>query len=96
MKITTEHVGRLLAARLERTQRAGRTPGQVTSDHGEPDRATFSTLAEEVRLALASLRGSPETEEARLGALADQVRSGNYRVPSEAVADAFLRDLRSG
>ena len=94
MRITTEHVGRLLEARLERTQRAGSAPRLAREAGVSADRASFSSRAEDLRLGLAAARASQTSEDSRTRALAQQVRSGRYRIPAGAVAEAFLRDLR--
>ena len=94
MRITTEHVGRLLEARLERTQRAASTPRPAREEGAPADRASFSSRAEDLRLGLAAARGEEVAEDSRTRALSHQVRSGHYRVPSRAVAEALLRDLR--
>jgi len=99
MKITNEHVGRLLAARLERVQRAGRPLDRTGLEGGSADRAVFSALAEDLRVGLASARspadgGELATREARLSALTEQVRAGLYQVSAQSIAEAMLRDLR--
>ncbi|HUU55678.1 MAG TPA: flagellar biosynthesis anti-sigma factor FlgM [Armatimonadota bacterium] len=91
MKITNEHVGRLLEARLERTHRADKArPG---GEAERPDRAVFSARSEEVRVGMAAARGGGQSDEGRLARLASQVRAGEYRVSAQVVAEALLRDL---
>lgn len=93
MKITNEHVGKLLEARLERAQRA--EGGSVKPSDGRPavDRADFSRRSEDLRVGMDAARRSSRSDEARLSALTRSVRSGRYRVSSDVVADAILRDL---
>lgn len=91
MKITNEHVGRLLEARLELIQRPQKTaPGARA---GGPDRALFSSRSEEVRIGMEAARAAGPSDGARLARLAGQVQSGGYRVSAQVVADAVLRDL---
>jgi len=91
MKITNEHVGRLLEARLELTQRPQKAaPGARA---GGPDRALFSSRSEEVRIGMEAARAAGQSDGARLARLAGQVQSGGYRVSAQVVADAVLRDL---
>jgi anti-sigma28 factor (negative regulator of flagellin synthesis) len=90
MKITNEHVGRLLGARLERVESAQR-PAPSAGAEGS-DRAVFSSRSEDVRLGMAAARAAGKPDEARLEGLAEQVRSGKYRVPAEVLAEAVLRD----
>ena len=94
MKINSEHVGRLLEARLARVQRASQTPRRDEAKPAENDRAVFSSRLEDLRVGLAAARASSQTEDPRLDSLARQVRAGSYRVPPQQVADALLRDLR--
>jgi anti-sigma28 factor (negative regulator of flagellin synthesis) len=94
MKITNEHIGRLLEARLERIQRASQPSHRAPAGRAQLDRATFSPRAEDMRIALAAVRSAADPEEPRLASLARQIRSGRYRVSAEAVADSLLRDLR--
>jgi anti-sigma28 factor (negative regulator of flagellin synthesis) len=99
MKITNEHIGRLLAARLERIQRAGRTADGGGLREISGDSATFSAAAEDLRVGLAAARTparGPEAaaRETKLSLLREQVRGGTYRVSAEAAAEALLRDLR--
>ena len=91
MKITNEHVGRLLEARLEQVQRPREAASGVSA--GTPDRALFSTRSEDVRIGMEAARVERQTDGVRLARLAGQVRSGGYRVSSQVVADAILRDL---
>jgi len=91
MKITNEHVGRLLEARLELTQRPQKAaPG---ASAGGPDRALFSSRSEEVRIGMEAARAAGQSDGARLARLAGQVQSGGYRVSAQVVAEAVLRDL---
>ena len=93
MRISSEHVGRLLEARLERIHRAA----QVTRPAGgsrEADRATFSSEADDLRAALAAARKADQAPDPRLDAIGNAVKSGRYRVPAEAVADAVLAEMR--
>ena len=89
MKITNEHVGRLLEARLERVQR----PPKAAWGAGVPDRALFSSRSEEVRVGMEVARAASQFDGPRLARLAGQVRSGGYRVSARAVAEAMLRDV---
>jgi hypothetical protein len=93
MKIANEHVARLLEARLERIQRTQQGQRHPCFDGPEPDRATFSARAAEVRAALLAARAADEADDPRLAHLSQEVKAGRYRVPAEAVADALLRDL---
>lgn len=91
MKITNEHVGRLLEARLERIQRPQKAaPG---ASAGGPDRALFSSRSEEVRIGMEAARAAGQWDGPRLARLAGQVRSGGYRVSAQMVAEAMLRDV---
>ena len=91
MKITNEHVSRLLGARLERVESAQRPAPSTGAEL--PDRAVFSTRSEDVRLGMAAARAGGKPDEARLERVTEQVRSGKYHVPAEVLAEAVLRDL---
>lgn len=100
MKITNEHVARLLAARLQQVQRptppAGAQPQRAA---GQSDRAVFSSVAEDLRVGLAAARragsqASGGCDSAHLTSLAAQVKSGRYHVPADQIADALARELR--
>ena len=93
MKISNEHVARLLEARLERIQRSQHTHRQPPTHRAQPDRAVFSSRSEDLRIGLNAARGGREAEEPRLSGLAQEVRAGRYRVPARNIADALLRDL---
>ena len=93
MRITNEHVGRLLEARLERIHRATENRPGVSSDGSRADLVSFSARAEDVRIALLAARAGNQAEESRLAALASQVRAGTYRVSADTIVDALLRDL---
>ena len=108
MKITNEHVARLLAARLDRAERTappaagphpqrGASPAQQGA--GQSDRAVFSSVAEDLRVGLAAARryesqASGRSDGARLASLSAQVKSGRYHVPADQIADALVRELR--
>jgi anti-sigma28 factor (negative regulator of flagellin synthesis) len=99
MKITSEHVARLLEARLHRLSAAGPSPKRDSAAPAQSDRATFSSLLGDMRAGLAAARRTtPQRSfaagESRLTSLAAQVQSGRYRVPAEQIADALLRDFR--
>lgn len=93
MKITNEHVGRLLETRLERMQRAQSGPAEQGDAQVAADRADFSLRSEDLRVGMAAARAASGLDEARLSALARSVRSGRYRVSADVVAEAILRDL---
>jgi len=92
MKITNEHVARLLGARLERIQSCRTQRPGSCAEAARTDRVTLSPRAQDLRVGLLAARAA-EVEDPRLDALAEKVRAGRYRVPAEAVADAMLRDL---
>jgi len=94
MKITSEHVGRLLEARLERVYRSARPPRLLHTAEAQADRATFSARAEDMRIALAAARASAGEADPRVASLRAKVEAGEYRVSANEVADALLRDLR--
>jgi anti-sigma28 factor (negative regulator of flagellin synthesis) len=93
MRISNEHISRLIGARVERVF----GPGKQTPADGvigtSADGAVFSTRSEDVRAGMAAARAATSSDEARLAALQAQVRSGQYRPPAEAVAESVLRDL---
>ena len=107
MKITNEHVARLLAARLQQVHRPappagphpprGASPAQQGA--GQSDRAVFSSVAEDLRVGLAAARrpgsqASGRSDSAHLASLSAQVKSGRYHVPADQIADALVRELR--
>jgi anti-sigma28 factor (negative regulator of flagellin synthesis) len=107
MKITNEHVARLLAARLQQVHRpappAGPHPQRDATPTergaGRSDRAVFSSVVEDLRVGLAAARrhgsqASDGSDSARLASLAAQVRAGRYHVPADQIADALVRELR--
>jgi anti-sigma28 factor (negative regulator of flagellin synthesis) len=93
MKITNEHVGRMLEARLERVQRRQGPQARAADEGASSDRAVFSRRSEDLRVGMAAARAAGRGDEARLAELARAVGSGRYRVPAELVADALLSDL---
>lgn len=94
MKITSEHVGRLLEARLERIHRASSSSHQFSVAQGGADNVSFSALSDDLRTGLAAARSAEDSADPRVDALKSDVASGTYRVPAESVADSMLRDLR--
>ena len=96
MKITTEHVGRLLGSRLEKIQGSKQSDVPSKTDSAQPDRAVFSPLAEDLRAGLAAARQAPASDSVRLASLAIRVRTGNYNPAPESVAEAMLQDLQGG
>jgi flagellar biosynthesis anti-sigma factor FlgM len=94
MKITSEHVGRLLEARLERIHRASSSSHQFSVAQGGADNVSFSALSDDLRAGLAAARSAEDSADPRVDALKSDVASGTYRVPAESVADSMLRDLR--
>lgn len=93
MKINTEHVGRLLEARLERIHRAS-GPRQLGALDGSADRVSFSPRAADLRAALAAARSAEEGDDPRLDRLRQEVAEGRYQPPTEQVAEALLREFR--
>jgi flagellar biosynthesis anti-sigma factor FlgM len=93
MKINTEHVGRLLEARLERIHRASNPPRELSSAQSRGDQVAFSPIADDLRAALAAARAAEDTADPRLDELKGQVSAGRYRPPAQSVADAMLREL---
>lgn len=91
MKITNEHVGRLLEARLERIQRPQKPAPSART--GGPDRVLFSSRSEDVRIGMEAARAAGQSDGTRLARLAGQVQSGGYRVSAQVVAEAMLRDV---
>jgi len=94
MKISNEHVGRLLEARLERIHGATGSLREIPVARTDSDHVTFSTLSEDLRLALAAARSAGDAPDPRIDALRSEVIAGHYHVPARAIADAVLRDLR--
>ena len=94
MKITSEHVGRLLEARLERIHRASSSSRQFSVAQSGADNVSFSALSDDLRTGLAAARSAEDSADPRVDALKSDVASGTYRVPAESVADSMLRDLR--
>jgi flagellar biosynthesis anti-sigma factor FlgM len=94
MKITSEHVGRLLEARLERIHRASGSSREFSVAQGGADQASFSARSDDLRAALAAARSAQDTADPRVDALKRDVSSGKYAVPAQSVADSMLRDLR--
>ena len=92
MKITNDHVARLLGARLERLQSSPFHQPGSSIQAARTDRVTLSSRAQELRIGLFAACAT-EIEDPRLDALSQEVRAGRYRVPAELVADAMLRDL---
>lgn len=90
MRISTDHVVRLLETRLSQLRRA---PESVRVPRPTGDTLALSAKAEELRLALAAARGGQFADPARLAALGRSVREGSYRVPSAALSKAILREL---
>jgi flagellar biosynthesis anti-sigma factor FlgM len=93
MKITSEHIGRLLEARLERIHRASQPPRQFSIDQRDPDRVSFSARADDLRAALAAARAADDVADPAVEALRADVAAGRYQPPARAVADSMLRDL---
>ena len=94
MKITSEHVGRLLEARLERIHRASGSSHQFSVAQRGADKISLSARSDDLRAALAAARSAEDMADPRVEALKREVASGKYRAPVESVADSMLRDLR--
>ena len=94
MRITNEHVARLLETRLERPQRAGKAESPAQTEGQRGDVVSFSGRADDIRAALRAVRNTESPDRAGLGALSQSVREGGYRVPADRVVEAILRDLR--
>ncbi len=93
MKITTDHVARVLGARLEQMSGVRRTAPTPAAATPRTDRALFSLRSEDVRVGMEAARAAGKPDEARLAALSAEVRAERYRVSSEVVAEALLRDF---
>ena len=94
MRISSEHVARLLEARLERLQQAGATKPSAQPEAPRPDVVSFSARADDIRAALRAAESSETADRAQLNALAKSVKEGGYRVPARQVVEAMLRELR--
>lgn len=93
MKITTDHVARVLGARLEQMNGVRRSETTPAAAATRADRALFSPRSEDVRAGMEAARAAGQPDEERLAALAAEVRAERYRVSSDVVAEALLRDF---
>jgi flagellar biosynthesis anti-sigma factor FlgM len=89
MKISCDHVGRIVAAELRSSQRlsGARKPS------ARSDEICLSSRAQDIQAARRVLDATPEIRLGRVARLRDQVARGEYQVPSEDIAEAILRDF---
>lgn len=93
MRISNEHVARLLEAHLERIQTRGNIRPPSRPGMLQPDAATFSARADDLRAALEAARGGELSDRGQLESLSRSVQREEYRVPSGSVAEAMLREM---
>jgi negative regulator of flagellin synthesis FlgM len=94
MKISSDHVGRILGAELrakERTQ-------AVDAAASRPDKVNLSRRAEDMKAVQRALDSTPEVREDKVAQLRQQIEEGSYRVDSEELAaniplSAIIPDL---
>ena len=98
MKITNEHVARLLEARLARIQRASQPPRQHGVKATESDRAVFSSRHEDLRVGLAAARASARQVGAVRPSFARQVGAvrPSFAQTEDPRLDSLARQVRAG
>lgn len=60
------------------------------------DRAEFSAHADRIHKLRAKLESTPEVRGERVAQLRNAIRSGQYQVSTEALADAILNEQKDG
>ncbi len=94
MRITNEHITRLIGARVERVLGPGKEARAESVNGARGDGLIFlSARCEEVRAGMAAARAATGSDDARLAALQVKVARGQYRPPAEGVAESMLRDM---
>jgi negative regulator of flagellin synthesis FlgM len=92
VKISTEHIGRILESHFNKIQRANSDKPAAAA--AKSDSATFSGRAEEIDLALQVIAGQPETRADRIAELRSQIANGTFRISSEEIAEKILAEAR--
>ncbi|MBL8093028.1 MAG: flagellar biosynthesis anti-sigma factor FlgM [Anaerolineales bacterium] len=64
---------------------------QAAGSVNRPDQAEFSNRGVELAKARAALSDVPDVREDRVAALRDQIKSGSYQVPYDALAGKLMR-----
>ncbi len=88
MKISSDHVGRIMGAELRSKSRLRR----VDASASQPDKVSLSRQADWLRVAQNALESSPEVNSTKVEALRRQVEQGAYKVDSETLAEDLLRE----
>jgi flagellar biosynthesis anti-sigma factor FlgM len=88
MKISGDHVGRILGAELRAKDIARATErGAVRTD-----KVSFSQRAADVQAARRALESVPEVRDAKVAELRKQIEQGSYHVDSKSLAVELLRE----
>jgi flagellar biosynthesis anti-sigma factor FlgM len=99
MKIENNSTNRLTqkqaesASAVEKNQRLQESEGRLDSLKGK-DKASLSEQARLLAKAHAALEETPDVRAARVDQLHEQVQSGNYEVPIDALAKRLLSRLK--
>lgn len=88
MKISGDHVGRIMGVELRGKGRLRR----VETAASQPDKVSLSRRADGLRVAQNALESSPEVNLAKVESLRRQVEQGSYKVDSDALAEDLLRE----
>ncbi len=99
MRISDDHLARLLGARLRRADHTVPPPSHRRSDSARQScsqrrRAATSAPLEDLDAGLAAAKHPNRARHPRLASLAAQIKAGRYRIPSGRIAEALLRDFR--
>jgi len=87
MKISSDHVGRIMGAELRGKERL-RKPGGTS----QPDKVSLSRSAADLRVAQRALESSSDVNLDKVNELRQQIEQGTYRVDSDKLAEDLLRE----
>ncbi len=89
MKISSEHVGRILGAEL----RSKDATGKADKAAARPDQVTLSARASDLQTARRALDNASDVRQDKVADLRQQIEQGTYHVDSKELAGDVLREL---
>ena len=94
MRISTEHIGRILETYFSKIQKVGTDKLPELSRTGKQDQATFSSRAEEIEKALQLIANLPEVRDDKVARLRKQIADGTFEVSAEKVAEKIISEAQ--
>ena len=88
MKISSDHVGRIMGAQLRGKDRAGKSQGPGA----QLDRVSLSRRAEYLKAAQQALKSSSDVDLDKVEQIRRQIQEGAYEIDSEQLAEDLLRE----